>query len=111
MPVVGLCADSDAIRICETAIDVPATAIFEPLVANDALQLFDYHIANRKDRAINKSRNLAKSVTVEWLPRSRMRDVRAPTLFYERQRDKQRGSFDGRDRQDVSLLRLRHPRP
>jgi len=39
--------------------------IVEPLVANVYLQLFAYHVANAKGRAIDKPRNLAKSVTVE----------------------------------------------
>jgi len=37
----------------------------EPVVANVALQLFAYYVADAKDRPIDKPRNLAKSVTVE----------------------------------------------
>jgi glucosamine--fructose-6-phosphate aminotransferase (isomerizing) len=64
-PVVGLSTDSDAGASCETVIGVPEAGVFEPLVANVALQLFAYHVADSKGRAIDKPRNLAKSVTVE----------------------------------------------
>jgi glucosamine--fructose-6-phosphate aminotransferase (isomerizing) len=64
-PVIGLSSKSDVETVCETAIEVPASGVFESLVANVALQLFAYHIANSKGRSIDKPRNLAKSVTVE----------------------------------------------
>ncbi len=64
-PVVGVSSDADVERTCETVIEVPDAGVFEPLVANVALQLFAYHIANSKGRPIDKPRNLAKSVTVE----------------------------------------------
>ena len=64
-PVVGLSSDPDAEQICETTIEVPEAGVFEPLVANVALQLFAYHVADSKGRSIDKPRNLAKSVTVE----------------------------------------------
>jgi glucosamine--fructose-6-phosphate aminotransferase (isomerizing) len=47
------------------SFDVPDVGIVEPLVANVYLQLYAYHVANEKDRSIDKPRNLAKSVTVE----------------------------------------------
>ena len=37
----------------------------EPVIANVYLQLFAYYVARSKGRAIDKPRNLAKSVTVE----------------------------------------------
>jgi len=64
-PVVGVSADAAVETVCETVIEVPEAGVFEPLVANVALQLFAYHIANSKGRSIDKPRNLAKSVTVE----------------------------------------------
>jgi glucosamine--fructose-6-phosphate aminotransferase (isomerizing) len=64
-PVVGLSSSPDAESVCETTVSVPEAGVFEPLVANVALQLFAYHIANSKGRSIDKPRNLAKSVTVE----------------------------------------------
>jgi glucosamine--fructose-6-phosphate aminotransferase (isomerizing) len=64
-PVIGLSSDPEVERVCETVIEVPETGVFEPLVANVALQLFAYHIADSKGRSIDKPRNLAKSVTVE----------------------------------------------
>ena len=64
-PVVGLTSDTDAETVCETVIELPGAGVFEPLVANVALQLFAYHIADKKGRSIDKPRNLAKSVTVE----------------------------------------------
>jgi glucosamine--fructose-6-phosphate aminotransferase (isomerizing) len=44
---------------------VPELGKLEPLVANVCFQLFSYHVANFKNRSIDKPRNLAKSVTVE----------------------------------------------
>ncbi len=64
-PVVGLSSDRGHETACETLIEVPEVGVFEPLVANVALQLFAYHVANSKGRSIDKPRNLAKSVTVE----------------------------------------------
>jgi glucosamine--fructose-6-phosphate aminotransferase (isomerizing) len=64
-PVIGVASGSDGKRVCDAVIEVPQTGVFEPLVGNVALQLFAYHIANRKGRSIDKPRNLAKSVTVE----------------------------------------------
>jgi len=64
-PTIGLTTNPDHERFLDHAIDLPECGILEPLVANVALQLFAYHVANEKDRAIDKPRNLAKSVTVE----------------------------------------------
>jgi glucosamine--fructose-6-phosphate aminotransferase (isomerizing) len=49
----------------DVAFNVPDVGIVEPIVANVYLQMFAYHVANNKGRAIDKPRNLAKSVTVE----------------------------------------------
>jgi glucosamine--fructose-6-phosphate aminotransferase (isomerizing) len=49
----------------DVSFSVPDVGVLEPLVANVYLQLFAYHVANEKGRPIDKSRNLAKSVTVE----------------------------------------------
>ena len=40
--------------------------IFYPLILTIPLQLFAYHIADLRECDIDKPRNLAKSVTVEW---------------------------------------------
>jgi glucosamine--fructose-6-phosphate aminotransferase (isomerizing) len=64
-PVIGVGGHEDAPSFCTDVIDVPAVGRLEPLVANVALQLFAYHIANLQGRSIDKPRNLAKSVTVE----------------------------------------------
>ncbi|KAA9396491.1 glutamine--fructose-6-phosphate transaminase (isomerizing) [Haloarcula sp. CBA1130] len=49
----------------EVSFEVPDLGLLEPLVANVYLQMFAYHVANNKERAIDRPRNLAKSVTVE----------------------------------------------
>jgi len=64
-PVVGATSDSETDRGLDEAFAVPDVGRFEPLVANVYWQLFAYHVAVKKGRAIDKPRNLAKSVTVE----------------------------------------------
>ncbi|MFB6131410.1 MAG: glutamine--fructose-6-phosphate transaminase (isomerizing) [Salinigranum sp.] len=64
-PVVGVSTVDDADSFCDATVEVPPIGEMEPLVANVALQLFAYHVANIKGRPIDKPRNLAKSVTVE----------------------------------------------
>jgi glucosamine--fructose-6-phosphate aminotransferase (isomerizing) len=64
-PVVGLTSLDDADAFLDVAVEVPDLGVMEPLVANVWLQLFAYHVADRKDRNIDKPRNLAKSVTVK----------------------------------------------
>ncbi|WP_049980125.1 glutamine--fructose-6-phosphate transaminase (isomerizing) [Halolamina rubra] len=64
-PVIGLSSDSGKSEFCEELIEVPEMGEMEPVVANVALQLLAYHVADLKGRAIDKPRNLAKSVTVE----------------------------------------------
>jgi glucosamine--fructose-6-phosphate aminotransferase (isomerizing) len=64
-PVIGVTSDPSHASAVETTIDVPECGPLEPVVANVALQLFAYHVADRKGRPIDKPRNLAKSVTVE----------------------------------------------
>ncbi|GGL21955.1 glutamine--fructose-6-phosphate aminotransferase [Halarchaeum grantii] len=64
-PVIGCHSDGHGEKFIDAAFEVPALGEMEPLVANVYMQLFAYHVANRKGRAIDKPRNLAKSVTVE----------------------------------------------
>jgi len=64
-PVIGVTSDPSATEHVDATFDVPDSGPMEPVVANVALQLFAYHVANEKGRPIDKPRNLAKSVTVE----------------------------------------------
>ncbi len=63
--VLGVSSEDDAGKFLDTMLSVPEVGVAEPVVANVYLQLFAYHVADLKDRAIDKPRNLAKSVTVE----------------------------------------------
>ena len=51
--------------VLDAAFPVPDAGLLEPVVANVYMQLFAYHVARLKGRAIDKPRNLAKSVTVQ----------------------------------------------
>ena len=51
--------------VLDEAFPVPEAGLLEPVVANVYMQLFAYHVARLKGRAIDKPRNLAKSVTVQ----------------------------------------------
>ena len=64
-PVIGVTSEQELNPVFDTVLEVPQIGLMEPVVANVYLQLFAYHVANQKDRAIDKPRNLAKSVTVE----------------------------------------------
>jgi glucosamine--fructose-6-phosphate aminotransferase (isomerizing) len=64
-PVVGLTSDPAHEKLLDATLSIPDLGELEPLVANVYLQLFAYHVARLQDRAIDKPRNLAKSVTVE----------------------------------------------
>jgi len=64
-PVIGVTSDPSHTDAVDLTVDVPDCGPLEPVVANVALQLFAYHVANEKGRPIDKPRNLAKSVTVE----------------------------------------------
>ncbi len=66
-PVLGFSSNklSDAEKYVDENFEVPTLGIVEPILANVYLQLFAYHVADMKDRKIDKPRNLAKSVTVE----------------------------------------------
>ncbi|WP_458190580.1 glutamine--fructose-6-phosphate transaminase (isomerizing) [Haladaptatus sp. NG-WS-4] len=64
-PAIGVTSDKDPNPVFDVAFEVPKVGLMEPVVANVYLQLFAYHVANQKDRSIDKPRNLAKSVTVE----------------------------------------------
>ena len=63
--VVGATSADEYEKFLDTTFSVPEAGFVEPLVANVYLQLFAYHVADLKDRPIDKPRNLAKSVTVE----------------------------------------------
>ncbi|AZH27147.1 glutamine--fructose-6-phosphate transaminase (isomerizing) [Haloplanus aerogenes] len=63
--VIGVASDPAITTNVDTMFEIPACGPLEPVVANVALQLFAYHVANKKGRPIDKPRNLAKSVTVE----------------------------------------------
>ncbi|WP_227134384.1 glutamine--fructose-6-phosphate transaminase (isomerizing) [Halorubellus salinus] len=64
-PVIGFSSYDAAANYLDVEIPIPDLGVLEPLVANVGLQLFAYHVANELGRAIDKPRNLAKSVTVE----------------------------------------------
>jgi glucosamine--fructose-6-phosphate aminotransferase (isomerizing) len=64
-PVVGASSGPGSETVLDARFEVPDAGLMEPLVANVYLQLFAYHVADLKGRAIDKPRNLAKSVTVE----------------------------------------------
>jgi glucosamine--fructose-6-phosphate aminotransferase (isomerizing) len=64
-PLIGVTSTPEHGSHLDTTIEVPSCGPLEPVVGNVALQLFAYHIANLKNRLIDKPRNLAKSVTVE----------------------------------------------
>ncbi|ELZ97035.1 glucosamine--fructose-6-phosphate aminotransferase [Haloferax mucosum ATCC BAA-1512] len=64
-PVICLSTSGGTESFCDHTIEIPDIGRLEPLVANVALQLFAYHVADQMNRPIDKPRNLAKSVTVE----------------------------------------------
>jgi glucosamine--fructose-6-phosphate aminotransferase (isomerizing) len=64
-PVIGVTSDPTHTSTVDQTFDIPDCGPLEPVVANVALQLFAYYVADEKDRPIDKPRNLAKSVTVE----------------------------------------------
>ncbi|WP_435065114.1 glutamine--fructose-6-phosphate transaminase (isomerizing) [Halobaculum sp. EA56] len=66
-PVVAVTdGQSDVERYADHVLEIPEThPRTAPMLANVQLQLVAYHMADRLGRAIDKPRNLAKSVTVE----------------------------------------------
>ena len=64
-PVIGVTSTPEHAGYVDATFDIPECGPMEPVAANIALQLFAYHVADSKDRPIDKPRNLAKSVTVE----------------------------------------------
>ncbi|MEF8894605.1 glutamine--fructose-6-phosphate transaminase (isomerizing), partial [Halodesulfurarchaeum sp.] len=62
---VGFGGENDDHAVLDHLFPVPEAGILEPVVANVYMQLFAYHVARLKGRAIDKPRNLAKSVTVQ----------------------------------------------
>jgi glucosamine--fructose-6-phosphate aminotransferase (isomerizing) len=64
-PVIGITSTPEHASNVDTIFNIPDCGPLEPVVANIALQLFAYHVANTQGRPIDKPRNLAKSVTVE----------------------------------------------
>jgi glucosamine--fructose-6-phosphate aminotransferase (isomerizing) len=66
-PVIALTDTPESVgRVSEDVITMPEThESLRSLLANVQLQLLSYHAASLRGRAIDKPRNLAKSVTVE----------------------------------------------
>jgi len=67
-PVIGIASDraDDVANTVEEVLSIPDThPDVAGVLANVQLQLVSYHVADLLDRAIDKPRNLAKSVTVE----------------------------------------------
>jgi len=64
-PVIGFSSHEAGEKYLDTVVAVPELGLLEPLVANVGMQLFAYYVADGMGRAIDKPRNLAKSVTVE----------------------------------------------
>jgi glucosamine--fructose-6-phosphate aminotransferase (isomerizing) len=66
--ILALCNDGDqqASRLAKKVLFVPQTPAFlAPIVNTIPLQLFAYHVADRRGTDVDQPRNLAKSVTVE----------------------------------------------
>ncbi|MFH1275733.1 MAG: glutamine--fructose-6-phosphate transaminase (isomerizing) [Candidatus Woesearchaeota archaeon] len=64
--VIATEGDEKVKQICDDVIFVPKVdTMLYPLLCTIPLQLFAYHIADRRECDIDKPRNLAKSVTVE----------------------------------------------
>ncbi|MFB6186877.1 MAG: SIS domain-containing protein, partial [Halobacteriaceae archaeon] len=63
--VIGITNVANQRKFVDDVLQVPSCGIMEPVLANVYLQLFAYHVADLKNRPIDKPRNLAKSVTVE----------------------------------------------
>ena len=58
--------DREIRQLADHVITVPKTCWFlTPILEAVTLQLFAYHLARRRGKAIDQPRNLAKSVTVE----------------------------------------------
>ncbi|MFD1571301.1 glutamine--fructose-6-phosphate transaminase (isomerizing) [Halorubrum laminariae] len=66
-PVIAVTdGQTDVARYADHVLEIPDShPTTAPILANTQLQLFAYHMANELGRAIDKPRNLAKSVTVE----------------------------------------------
>src|SRR2546425_7390685 len=63
---IGTEGDKDIGKVVDNVIYAPAVPpLFAPVPVVVALQLFSYHVARIRGCAIDKPRNLAKSVTVE----------------------------------------------
>ncbi|GAA0297186.1 glutamine--fructose-6-phosphate transaminase (isomerizing) [Halarchaeum salinum] len=59
-PVIGCLSEGRDEKFIDVGFDVPELGEMEPLVANVYLQLFAYHVANSKGRAIDKPQYLTK---------------------------------------------------
>ena len=67
-PVIGVASEESTriVNAVDEFVPIPEThPAVAGVLANVQLQLVAYHVADRLDRAIDKPRNLAKSVTVE----------------------------------------------
>jgi len=54
-PALGCVSAGDEYDTLDVSFEVPDVGVVEPLVANVYLQLFAYHVANDKGRAIDKA--------------------------------------------------------
>lgn len=58
-------------QTCENLITIPGThALISPVLSTIPMQLLSYYISKLKGLDVDKPRNLAKSVTVEWKMRN-----------------------------------------
>src|SRR4029078_6327028 len=58
---------TEAARLADHVIEVPETPeLLSPVVVTVPLQLLAYHVAVLRGRDVDRPRNLAKSLTVEW---------------------------------------------
>ena len=63
--VIGASTNGAYEQFVDHVLVLPAIGPLEPLLANVYFQLFAYHVANEKDRPIDKPRHLVKRVTGE----------------------------------------------
>jgi glucosamine--fructose-6-phosphate aminotransferase (isomerizing) len=71
-PIIAVACEGDdkVADLADDVIFVPEVEEYlQPIVTSIPLQLLAYHIALMRGCNVDRPRNLAKSVTVEWLPR------------------------------------------
>ena len=65
--IIATEGDKSAKELSDDIVYIPKTMeLLEPLLNTIPLQLFAYHVAAALNRDVDRPRNLAKSVTVEW---------------------------------------------